>query len=396
MIALKAPSAVPALVLAYFAYYGVLGIFIPYLGLFLDGRGLSSYDIGVLLALVTATRIVGPSLWALVAERQGQPLRIMRLGAVLALLGWTFSFFDQGFWLLLLGFASFSFFWTAILPQLEVTTFHFLNDNTSRYSRIRSSGSLGYIVLVMAGGVLLQSLGTESLPYGAALLMLLLIGSLFLLPNIAIASQPEERSQGFGPLLCQPVLWCFMGAAFILQMSFAPFYAFFTLYARDLGYSGIETGLFISLAVLAEIVAFFWMGSLLKRRSYRLVLGCCYGFTAVRWLMLAYLAHSPLWLAISMLLHAGSFAIAHSCAMQFVQHYFPKALRSRGQALYAGFIFGGGGAVGAYAAGILWQDGLGATQTFVVAAATALLAMVLALCLPAQVHPPVSESATDR
>ncbi|MEE2022952.1 MFS transporter [Alkalimonas mucilaginosa] len=396
MSRLPVQHAVPALVLAYFAYYGVLGIFIPYLGLFLDGRGLSSYDIGVLLALVTATRIVGPSLWAAVAEQQGRPLRIMRLGAVLATLGWLSSFFDQGFWLLLLGFSIFSFFWTAILPQLEVTTFHFLNDNTSRYSRIRSSGSVGYIVLVLVGGVLLQSFGTEALPYGAALLMLLLIGSLFLLPELTAPTESSTEKKGFGRLLTQPVFLCFMGAAFILQMSFAPFYGFFTLYARDLGYSGIATGLFISLAVLAEIVAFFWMGALLKQRSYRLVLSCCYGLTMLRWLMLAYLAHSPLWLGLSMLLHAGSFAIAHSCAMQFVQHYFPKALRSRGQALYAGVIFGGGGAVGAYAAGILWQDGAGATHTFVVAAATAGVAMVCALCLPAQVHAEPLERAADR
>lgn len=395
MSGLPTQHAVPALVLAYFAYYGVLGIFIPYLGLFLDGRGLSSYDIGLLLALVTATRIVGPSLWSLVAERQGRPLLIMRLGAVLALLGWLSSFFDQGFWLLLLGFSLFSFFWTAILPQLEVTTFHFLNDNTSRYSRIRSSGSVGYIVLVLVGGVLLQSFGTEALPYGAALLMLLLIGSLFLLPELTAATENSAERRGFGRLLSQPVFLCFMGAAFILQMSFAPFYGFFTLYARDLGYSGVATGLFISLAVLAEIIAFFWMGALLKQRSYRLVLSCCYGLTMLRWLMLAYLAHSPLWLAVSMLMHAGSFAIAHSCAMQFVQHYFPKALRSRGQALYAGLIFGGGGAVGAYAAGILWQNGAGATQTFVIAAITAGVAMLCALCLPAQVHAEPSERAAD-
>ena len=47
-------SARPALVLAYFTYFGVLGIFVPYFGLFLDGRGLNSADIGLLLAIDTA------------------------------------------------------------------------------------------------------------------------------------------------------------------------------------------------------------------------------------------------------------------------------------------------------------------------------------------------------
>jgi PPP family 3-phenylpropionic acid transporter len=85
-----------------------------------------------------------------------------------------------------------------------------------------------------------------------------------------------------------------------------------------------------------------------------------------------------------MLLHAGSFAIAHSCAMQFIQQYFPKHLRSRGQALYAGVIFGGGGAIGAYVSGLLWRDGAGASTTFYFAALLALAATILALTLPSQ------------
>lgn len=379
---LPAVSARPALMLAYFSYYGVLGIFIPYLGLFLDGRGLNSEDIGLLLAIVTATRIVGPSVWAGVADRSGKPLTVMRAGALLACLGWFSSFVDAGFWPLLLGLALFSFFWTAILPQLEVSAFYFLNDNTQQYSRIRTSGSVGYIILVMFGGWLSERYGSDFLPAGAAVFLLLLLLSLFLLPAVSIKHDREQPQLLFRRYLKNSVLWRFMGAAFLLQMSFAPFYAFFTLYSRDLGYSGTETGMFIALAVLAEIVAFYFAGRILKNRSYRLLLGICYGLTAVRWLMLGYVADSIWLLSLSMLFHAGSFAIAHSCAMQFVQQYFPKSLRSKGQALYAGVIFGGGGAVGAYVAGLLWRDGAGAQLSFTAAAALAAAAMMLALTLP--------------
>ena len=40
--------------MAYFAYFAVLGVFVPYIGLFLDNRGLNSEEIGLLLALVGA------------------------------------------------------------------------------------------------------------------------------------------------------------------------------------------------------------------------------------------------------------------------------------------------------------------------------------------------------
>ncbi|MEH8019032.1 MFS transporter [Rheinheimera muenzenbergensis] len=375
-------SARPALVLAYFTYFGVLGIFVPYFGLFLDGRGLNSADIGLLLAIVTASRIVGPSVWALIAERSGKPLTVMRLGALLAAIGWLSSFADYGFWPLLVGFTLFSFFWTAILPQLEVTTFAFVNDNTRAYGRIRTAGSVGYIVLVMLGGWLFQHFGSEFLPLSALLFLLLLLASLFLLPTVSVNAELTSATVRFSQLLKNAVLVRFMLAALLLQMSFAPFYGFFTLYSRDLGYSGSQTGLFISLAVAAEIVAFYFAGSLMRNRSYRLLLGLCYGLTVLRWYLMASFADNVWLLCFSMVLHAGSFAIAHSCAMQFIQQFFPKKLRSRGQALYAGVIFGGGGAIGAYCSGLLWQDGVGASQTFYAAAILALLATLLALTLP--------------
>lgn len=377
-------TARPALVLAYFTYFGVLGIFVPYFALFLDGRGLNSADIGLLLAVVTASRIVGPNVWAWVGERSAKPLLVMRFGAVLAVMGWLSSFANLGFWPLLLGFALFSFFWTAILPQLEVTTFAFLNDDTQAYSRIRTAGSVGYIVLVMLGGWLFERFGSEFLPLSALLFLLLLLACLFMLPSIRVHSETGQDSMRFSQMLKNSALVRFMLAALLLQISFAPFYGFFTLYSRDLGYSGTQTGFFISLAVAAEIVAFYFAGNLMRRRSYRLLLGICYGVTVLRWFVLAAFADNLWWLCFSMLLHAGSFAIAHSCAMQFIQQYFPKHLRSRGQALYAGVIFGGGGAIGAYVSGLLWRDGAGASHTFYFAALLALAATILALTLPSQ------------
>lgn len=375
-------SARPALVLAYFTYFGVLGIFVPYFGLFLDGRGLNSADIGLLLAIVTASRIVGPSVWALVAERSGKPLTVMRAGALLAAIGWLSSFADYGFWPLLAGFALFSFFWTAILPQLEVAAFAFVNDDTRAYGRIRTAGSVGYIVLVMLSGWLFERYGSEFLPLSALLFLLLLLASLFLLPKVSVSTELSSATVPFSKLIKNSVLLRFMLAALLLQMSFAPFYGFFTLYSRDLGYSGTQTGLFIGLAIAAEIVAFYFAGSLMRNRSYRLLLTVCYGLTLLRWFLLAGMADNVWWLCFSMLLHAGSFAIAHSCAMQFIQQFFPKKLRSRGQAMYAGVIFGGGGAVGAYFSGVLWQNGNGAALTFSIAALLALAATLLALSLP--------------
>ncbi len=375
-------GATRSLSLAYLAYFAVLGVFVPYVGIFLDSRGLNSQQIGTLLAIVTAMRIVGPNLWSLLAARRGNPVGVMRLGAVLAALGWCSTFYDGGYWYLLLGLALYSLCWTAILPQLESAAFHYLDNNTGRYSKVRSSGSLGYILLVVGSGVALEHFGPGFLPAGALLFLLLMLLALWQLPPFSLKAQSGETVLKFRTLWFHPPFVLFMLAAFLLQLSFAPFYGFFTLYCRDLGYSGTESGLLIALAVAAEIVAFFYAGKILGSRSYTLLLGACYGLTALRWALVGWLGDVPWVLASSMLLHAFSFAIAHSCAMQFIQQFFSPAQRGRGQALYAGLIYGGGGALGAYIAGWTWQDGAGSTLSFGWAAGACVVAMLLVQWLP--------------
>lgn len=380
-------STPQTLSLAYFAYFAVLGVFVPYIGLFLDNRGLNSHDIGVLLAIVTGMRILGPSLWAALAAKRRDPIGVMRFGAVLATIGWLSSFYQGGYWTLVLGLAVYSLCWTAILPQLESSAFHYLDNNTSRYSKVRTAGSVGYIVLVMLGGWWFQQTGPQMLPHSALLFLLLMLATLWLLPKFQLSTETDAAPFRFRRLWRHSAFVKFMLAAFFIQMSFAPFYGFFTLYTRDHGYSGTEAGLLIALAVAAEIVAFYFAGKILAGRSYQKLLGFCYAVTAIRWLIVAFCADHALLLAASMLLHAFSFAIAHSCAMQFIQQFFPQSQRSRGQALYAGLIYGGGGALGAYIAGLSWQDGAGSTFSFVLGAAFALLSALLALSLPKQIQP---------
>ena len=63
----------------YFFYFALLGLISPYLSVFLDGQGFSSRQVGEILAFITATKIVAPSLWATLADKTAKPLLIIRL-----------------------------------------------------------------------------------------------------------------------------------------------------------------------------------------------------------------------------------------------------------------------------------------------------------------------------
>jgi PPP family 3-phenylpropionic acid transporter len=171
----------------------------------------------------------------------------------------------------------------------------------------------------------------------------------------------------------------FFVAGLLLQISFAPYNSFFALFLRDLDYSGLTIGLFIGLGVVAEIAAFIYMGSLFKYCSINTLLVLSLIVSAARWFAMPFIADLPFWLGVSQLSHAVSFAIYHSASMQFISSHFTKRQQGRGQGIYLGGVYGIGGAIGAYVTGVLWLDGKGASDAFIVAGASAFIGAIIML-----------------
>ena len=65
----------------YFCYFALLGTWVPYWALYLKSLGFSSEEIGMLSALVMATKVVAPNLWGWLADTYGYRSRIIRYGA---------------------------------------------------------------------------------------------------------------------------------------------------------------------------------------------------------------------------------------------------------------------------------------------------------------------------
>lgn len=379
---------------SYFFYFAILGLISPYLSVFLDSKGFTSLELGEIFAILTATKIIAPSLWAILADKTGQQLRIIRLGAVLALLNFMLLFWLDSYWSISLCLALFSLFWTAILPQLEVLTLNSVRRSNKIYARIRLWGSLGFIVLAIFAGQVMAFYDQKNLssvtntPFtnafvlmGGGVLFLLLLSTLSLKPRHVIATTTTQVSSIKDKLLEFRFLIFFI-AGILLQISFGPYYGFFALFLRDLEYPGFAVGLLISLGVVAEIVVFIFASHFFKHFSLKSLLIFSLAITAVRWLVVGMYGDSVWLLALTQLIHAASFALFHSASMVFISNHFSTCQQSRGQAIYLGGVYGVGGAIGAYLAGALWLDGVGATSAFVTASVTALLASVLMSFLP--------------
>ncbi|TWX67772.1 MFS transporter [Colwellia demingiae] len=365
---------------SYFFYFALLGLISPYLSIFLDEQGFTSRQVGEILAIMTATKIVAPSLWATLADKTAKPLFIIRLGALLALVSFSLLYWFTLYWPITFSLALFTLFWTAILPQLEVHTLNSIKQSSKIYARVRLWGSLGFIVLAVVAGEAMSALGYQVFTSLGVITLLCLFFSTLLLTSRESAKSSRKNASEPTPIfnkLIEGRFICFFVAGLLLQISFAPYYGFFALFLRDLHYSGLAVGLFISLGVVAEVIAFIYMGALFKHFSLNTLLVFSLGITALRWFLMPLVADSGIWLAIIQLGHAASFAIYHSASMKFISSHFTKTQQGRGQGIYLGGVYGVGGAVGAYITGVLWLNGQGASNTFIMAGASALLGTII-------------------
>ncbi len=360
----------------YFFYFASLGALIPYWGLYLKSQGFSAVEIGELIAIIMATKIIAPNIWGWIADHTGRRMLIIRIASLLAALAFTGVFIGRGYWWLALVMTAFSFFWNAALPQFEAVTLNHLGSETHRYSSIRLWGSIGFIVAVAGLGMLFDYAGTGLLP-----LILTVLFAFIWFSSLAVPEQAAgHQAPGHEPILNvlrRPAVVSLLLVCFLIQASHGPYYTFYSLYLADHGYSESAIGQLWALGVVAEIGVFLRMHRWLPRFGARRLLLVATALTALRWLLLALFVEQAAMMIFVQTLHAASFGVYHAVAIYLVHRLFVGRHQGRGQALYSSLSFGAGGAIGSLLAGYLWE-GVGAQWMYAGASIAALLAGVVA------------------
>lgn len=360
----------------YFCYFAALGGLLPYWSLYLKALGYDHAQIGLLMALAPAAKVVSPTFWGWLADRGGAATGLIRLTSALSAASFALTLHEGGYAYMIGVMLLLGFFWNGPLPLCEAVTLSYLRADPHRYSRIRIWGSIGFIATVLAVGKLLDTaLSIECLPWPILLSFLVMTLSAFALPARSAHTQGGAAGALRG-ILGRPDVIAFFVSAMLIQVAHGPYYVFFSLYLRESGYDGEMTGMLWSLAVVAEIVLFAAMHRLQKRYSVRGILLASMILGVARWLLTGWLADALVWTIVAQTLHAASFGAAHVAAVNLVHKYFAGAHHGKGQALYSGLSFGLGGMLGSYGAGEAWAS-LGPKFVFGAAAGASFLAWAI-------------------
>lgn len=367
------------------ALFMVYGIQLPFFPVWLDWRGLSPAEIGVVTAAPLFLRLfVGPAT-AFLADRSGDRRRTIVIAAAASFLAVLALSQSYALAAIVLFTAIFLVGSQTTGPIGEAVALAGVRDLGVDYGRMRLWGSLSFIAATFAGGALVGQLGASSVIWMLAVTTGGLLVVAWLMP--APRQGEQARSSGHQKRLTlgqvasvagSPAFLLFLFAAGVIQASHAMFYAFGVLHWQAQGISSTMIGVLWSVGVLVEVLLFATAGRLVNLVGPLGFILAGAVAAVIRWGAMA--LDPPLALLFPLqALHALTFGATHLGAMHYIHRAVPQEQAGTAQALFAAATGGLGMGASTLLAGVLYEPIGGLSYLAMAAIAGSGLAAALVL-----------------
>ncbi|HEU4327166.1 MAG TPA: major facilitator superfamily domain-containing protein 6 [Roseiflexaceae bacterium] len=344
-------SRLPAAKIFYFCWFGALGAYLPFIGLYYRERGLGLEQIGVLVALPGLLQLVSAPLWGLLADalRVGRLLLPLAIGGTLLPVLLIGTQADFGVLVLLVALQSLMS--APVIPLADSATIRLLGSNRERYGAQRLWGSVGWGISTVLFGRLTGEAGLTAIFAGYALLAGLAAAAAVALPK---ADLPQVDLRHAASTLLRDRRWrLFLGCMLLVGYGSATISSFLSLYLQDLGASGEQIGLAFTLAGLSELPVMALSAQLLRRWGPRPLLVCAGICFALR--MLIYIAApAPEWALAAQLMHGLCFGLLWIAGVVEAHRLAPPGLEATAQSLFGVAVSGVAAALASAAGGQIY------------------------------------------
>ncbi|MEQ1589593.1 MAG: MFS transporter [Gallionella sp.] len=361
----------------YFFYYAFVGMFAPYWSLYLQSIHFNVIEISILMSMQPVMRMIAPNLWGWLADHTGQRLRVVQLAAAMSAVCYLGVFFFTSFWSMLLVLGLMAFFWSASMPLVEATTLSYLGKHTAHYGRIRSWGSIGFIVAVVGLGYAFDYIAIAWLLWAGLVCEIGILIFSRQIPKTEVLAHHTD-SQPIKQIVLQPRVIALFGACFFMSVAHGPYYTFYSIYLVEHGYAKSAVGGLWALGVICEIGVFFLMPWLVRHVGLPRILLASFACAVLRFMLIGWYVDFIMLLLFAQVLHAATFGAYHAASVGLVHELFQGRHQSKGQALFGSLTYGAGGMLGGLASGPIWQY-YGATALYSCSAGMALLGLLLTL-----------------
>jgi PPP family 3-phenylpropionic acid transporter len=370
----------------------VIAAFFPFLSLFLNGKGLTAGQIGVVIAGMAVARVLFSPLWGHLADTTIGRRSALQIGTVGGALAAIALFAVDGYTAIVMAAFALAGVAATIGPNVDAIALEYLGDERmSEYGRMRGWESLSYAATCLAVGLVLQQVGIRwSMPVYALASI-----AVFAWSVVAIApDRPEHKAEhgrlgAVGAVFREaPRFWLFLLAMLFVWTGFNAAWNFIGLKIAEGGGGALLVGLGAALGGLVEVPVMRRSSRFAKRYGLRpvYVAGCVvYALGFLLW----GLVEDPTIVSFLTVFEGVGFALLFTTAVVVIGRMLPSTLYSTGQSLAMTVGFGIAPIIGAGLGGWVF-DRFGTVTLYLGASALALIGGAVAwgaLSAPALANP---------
>jgi PPP family 3-phenylpropionic acid transporter len=377
-----------------FVVFGfVVAAFFPFFSIYLQGRGLSADEIGVVIAATALARIIGNPIWGHYADTRIGRLTAFQIGTVGAAAAALAMNQVNGLAAITIVAVIMAAFWVATGPNIDsIALVHLGDEAMADYGRLRGWMSASYALGCLVIGLILQLAGVRwAMPIYAVASLVVLAWSTTIVRDRPKDVEAHGRLGTVGAVFREaPRYWGFLAAALLVWVGFNAAWNFIALKIVSEGGGPFLIGIGTALGGLLEVPVMRFSSRLQVRRGLRLVyvLGCCiYAAGFLLWGLI----DDPTIVSLLTMLEGVAFGLIFTTSVVVVGRLMPPTLYSTANSMREMVMLGIGPILGAGIGGFVYQHE-GTVVLYVGASSLALAGAVVAwfaLSTPALSEPGV-------
>ncbi len=276
--------------LLFAAIFVPMGVHLPYFPLWLQERGFSAEQVGLILSAPIFMRLVAAPAITALADRAPERAHILICLAVAALLVSLGYFLPAGPAFVLAVSLVLSIVWSPHSPLADSLALSGVRRYGADYSRLRIWGTISFLVANLAGGAVLARFEAGAVPWLLSAGLAGTAAAALAAPRLGRPRRPSQFSSAELPdarrVLSDPYFLTVAFGCGAVVASHGLLYAFGSIYWKSLGISSDTVGLLWALMVVAEIVVFFGFRRLFAGWGAPGILAVCAVAAILRWMMM--------------------------------------------------------------------------------------------------------------
>jgi len=371
---IKKKSSLPVyLFMIYALTAGVGAVYNTFIPVYFRQIGFSGAMIGTLMATSPLLILISQPFWGTYGDRTSSINRLFRMilgGTAIVVACYPLT---RNFYVLLVMLCVFSFFNSAMFTMQDVLVLQAIENTPHRYGTARMGSTIGFAVISIAAGFLVQWNIYMIFPLtaGFAVLSLLLT---FKVPNVAGHQSRGNRVSPF-VLFKNRELVILTVLCFFLVFTLGYYGIFFSIYFVELGGDNGLLGIYWFISAIVEIPFLLLADRIVRKLGVRSTLILAGLVMGIRWLLLFLLQNVFAVMATSVL-HGFSFIVIIYCMATYINREMPPELKSSGQSFFA--LFGGGiPRIAASLLGGVLNDAIGIRPVFLICALINLVTVIV-------------------